>query len=76
MVGYMNVSPEMDSNLNMSPKLSHGVLECGSAMLQNYVYDFVIQDFYVIHRGVICAGPCISRFQSSDSIYWQNFYLP
>ena len=33
----MNVSQEMDSNLNISPKMSCGVLECGIVMLQNYM---------------------------------------
>ena len=28
---------EMDSHLNMSPNMSHGVLECDIVMLQNYV---------------------------------------
>ena len=32
---YMNVSHGTDSNLNMSPKRSHGVLECDIVMLQN-----------------------------------------
>ena len=45
-------------NLNISPKMSYGVLECDIVMLQNYMlYDFVIK-YFVIKRGVICAGPC------------------
>ena len=36
LVGYMNVLHEMDSNLNISPKMSYGVLEC-DIMLQNYM---------------------------------------
>ena len=33
----MNVSHEMDSNLNNSPKMSCGVLECTIVILQNYM---------------------------------------
>ena len=33
----MNVSHEMHSNLNISPNMSHSVLECDSVMLQNYL---------------------------------------
>ena len=35
--GYVNVSHEMDGNLNISPKISYGVLECDIAMLQNHM---------------------------------------
>ena len=37
LVGDVNVSHEMHSNLNISPKISYGVLECDSVMLQNYM---------------------------------------
>ena len=47
----MNVSHERDSNLNSSPKMSCGVLECDVVMLQNYAYAFVIKHFYVIKKG-------------------------
>ena len=33
----MNVSQEMDSNLNISPNVSYSVLECDIVMLQNYM---------------------------------------
>ena len=36
MVGYMNDSHETGSNLNISPKMSYGVLEC-DILLQNYM---------------------------------------
>ena len=34
-VGYVNPSHEMDSNLNMPPTMSWGVLECDIVSLQN-----------------------------------------
>ena len=37
LVGYVNVSHEIDNNLNISPKMSYGVLECDIVMLQNYM---------------------------------------
>ena len=37
LAGYVNVSHEVDSNLNTSPKMSHGVLECDIVMLENYM---------------------------------------
>ena len=57
----MNVSHEMDSNLNMSQKMSYGMLECNIVMLQNYILnnDFVIKDFVMENRGINCARPCI-----------------
>ena len=36
LVGCMNVSHEMDSNLNISPKVSYDVLECAIVILQNH----------------------------------------
>ena len=35
LVGNVKVSHEMGSNLNMSPKMPYGELECGIVMLQN-----------------------------------------
>ena len=35
--GHVKVPYEMDSNLNMSLKMSYGVLECDNVMLQNYM---------------------------------------
>ena len=38
MVGrYVNVSHEMDSNLDISSEMSHGVRERDIVMLQNYM---------------------------------------
>lgn len=31
LVGYVNISPEMGSSLNTSPKTSQAVLECDAA---------------------------------------------
>ena len=45
-------------NFNISPKMSHGVLECDIVVTELHAYDCVINDF-VIKRGVICARPCI-----------------
>ena len=42
-------------NLNVSPKMSYGVLEC-CYVSELHAYDFVIK------RGVICAGSYILRF--------------
>ena len=41
-------------HLNISPKMSCGVLECDSVMLQSDDYDFAIK---IKIGGVICAGP-------------------
>ena len=38
MVEYVNVSYEMDSKLNISPKMPYSVLECDIVMLQNYIF--------------------------------------
>ena len=35
MTGYVNVSHETYRNLNISPKMSYGVLECDIVILQN-----------------------------------------
>ena len=48
-------------NLNTSPKMSYGVLECDIVISQNcMLMIFVIKDF-AIKGGIICAGPCIFR---------------
>ena len=46
-------------NLNISPRMSHCVLECWYCYVTElHAYGFLIKDF-VIKRGIICAGPCI-----------------
>ena len=35
LMGSVNVSHETDSNVNISPKMPSGVLECDLVMLQN-----------------------------------------
>ena len=40
-------------NLNISTKMSYGVLECDIVVRELHTSDFVIK------RGVICARPCI-----------------
>ena len=37
----MNVSHEMDSNLNISPKMLYDVLECDIIMLQSYTLEIL-----------------------------------
>ena len=46
-------------NLNISPKMSYGVLEWYCYVIELHTYDFLTKGF-IIKRGVICAGPCIS----------------
>ena len=47
-------------NLNISPKMSYGMLECDIVVTELHAYDFIIKDF-IIKRGVICARPCIIK---------------
>ena len=46
LVGYVNVSHEIDSYLNISPKMSYGVLECDIVMLHNYMLMICNKRFY------------------------------
>ena len=55
------------SNLNISPEMAYGVLECDIVVTELHAYDFVIKDF-VIKKGIICAGPCISMLKMSISL--------
>ena len=48
-------------NLHISPKMSYGVLECGSYVTELHAYDFVIKDFAVKKGGIIFARPCILK---------------
>ena len=41
-------------DLNISPKMSRGVLEC-DIVTELHAYDFVIK------RGIICAGSCVLK---------------
>lgn len=60
-MGHGNVSHEMDSDVNISPKVSCTVRYCYVTELR--AYDFAIKDLLQItsssKRGVICAGLCI-----------------
>ena len=47
-------------NLNISPQMSHGVLEY-DIITELHAYDFIIKDF-IIKRGVICVRPCILNY--------------
>ena len=44
-------------NLNISPKMSYGVLESDIVMLQNYMLMILQSKILQRTRGVICAGP-------------------
>ena len=59
-------------NLNISPKMLYGMLECDIVMLYNYMLMiFVVKDF-VIKRGGICAIPYIFSHLLGD-IYLEVF---
>ena len=45
-------------NLNVSPKMSYGVLECDIFVRELHVYDFVIKDCE-IKRALFVLPPCI-----------------
>ena len=51
--------------VNISPKMSYGVLECDIIVTQLPAYDFVIKDFCNKKEGVICARPC--RLQRGEA---------
>ena len=53
-------------NLNISPKVSCGVLECDIVMLQNYILMILYEK-----GGIICARPCVL-----DSLPWYVKKLP
>ena len=66
-MGYANVSHEMDSDLNISPKMSYGVIACGIVVIELHTYDFLIK------RGIICARPCMFHYIST-AIYVHIFF--
>ena len=41
-------------NLNISPKMSYGVLECDSYVTEFPAYDFVIKDFAIKNGRYLC----------------------
>ena len=43
-------------NLNISPKMSYGVLECGIAVTELHAYDFVITDFVFKKGHYLCQA--------------------
>ena len=47
-VRELSISHEIDSNLNISPKMSCGVLECDIVGTELRAYDFVMKALYVI----------------------------
>ena len=52
----MNVSHEMDSNWNITPKMSYGELEGDTVMVQIISFRFGNKTFCNKKRGVVCAG--------------------
>ena len=60
-------------NLNISPKISYGVLECDIIMWQNYMLWFCNKEF-VIKRGVICtrSSVCVCVCVTEDMLNWFN----
>ena len=59
LVGYVNVSHEMDSNLNISPKMSYGVLEYDSDVTELHAYDFVIKDIVRKQGALFVPDPVV-----------------
>ena len=53
-------------NVNISPKMSRGVLWCDSVRLQNSMLTIFVRKDFVIKRGVICAGLCM--FETIESV--------
>ena len=55
-------------NLNISPKMSHGVLECDIAVTELHAYDFAVKDFvikkgqYLCHTLYILCLPCAQHW--------------
>ena len=47
-------------NLNISLKMSYGVLKCDIVVTQLHAYDFVIK-YFVIKMGILCARPYIFK---------------
>ena len=62
-VGRVRVSHEVDSSWNVSPRRSHGVLECDTVVLQNYMLMILS-----LKRGVICARPWSLIFLAGDKV--------
>ena len=54
--GYVNVSHKMDSNVNMSPNMSFGVLEWYCCAAELHVYGIIMKDF-VIKRKLFVPDP-------------------
>ena len=60
----MNVSHKMDSNSNISPKISYGVLESEIVVTELHACDFVIKDF-VIKKGCY-LGQTLYKINRTD----------
>ena len=57
LAGDVNVSRKMGSNLNISPKMSYGVLECDIVIVTELcAYDFVIKDFIIKKGHYLCQA--------------------
>ena len=56
-------------NLNISSKISYGVLECDIVMLQNYMLVFCYNRFWNKKTGIICARPLYNNNIESGCIY-------
>ena len=54
------MSHEMDRNLNISPKMSYGVLECNISVTELHAYDFAIEDFVIHQEHYLCRALYLS----------------
>ena len=41
-------------NVNISPEMSYGVLECDSYVTELHAHDFVLKDFVINQRHYLC----------------------
>ena len=56
-------------NLNISPSMSYGMLQCDIAVTELHAYDFVIKDF-VIKKGHYLCWTCVFNILICVHIYY------
>ena len=78
LAGYVNITHELDSNWNISPKMSHGVLECDIVTLQMTCLWFCNKRFLCNKKGVLFVPDTVyyvPRILFISFTYFLEFYI-
>ena len=75
LVGFMNASQAMDSDLNISPKMSRCAWAWYRYLTELRAYDFAIKDFVVKKGQYLCWALYMCEYILSSLLSYISFYV-